>query len=109
MATLTYTLSEKTTVERLSPIRTSIATDGTMRYIDTGSDTWSRVACVVEGLTDTERDALMSFLDTNQTTEIDVVINSVTYRGRIIPISAPKWSRSGGLNTVSWALSAKAI
>lgn len=109
MPALTNTLSEKTSVSRLSPIRTSIAVDGTQRYIDMGATAWNRIACVVEALTDDERDTLMSFLETNETNEIDVVINSVTYRGRIIPNAAPKWSRNGSLNTVSWSLHARAI
>ncbi|MEM1142722.1 MAG: hypothetical protein AAGI88_09070 [Pseudomonadota bacterium] len=109
MAVLPYQLSEATTLEDLSPIRGSEAVDGTMRYIDMGASTWSRINCVVEALTDTERDGLMTFLRVNRTAEFDVVINSVTYRGRQVPASNPRWSRSRALNTVTFALQAQPI
>lgn len=109
MATLAYTLSEKTTLEVISQVRQSTAVDGTLRFLDLGATPWSRIMCVVEVLSDSERDLLMSFLDTNKTREIDVDINGTTYRGRIIPGESPRWTRASGLNTVTFGLQARAV
>lgn len=109
MAALPYTLSEGTTLERMPSVRSGQAVDGTLRYVDLGATPWYRINCMVEALDDTDRDGLMAFLLTNKTAEIDVTINSVVYRGRLLPEANVRWQKSQGRSTVSFTLQARAV
>lgn len=109
MSALPYDLSEQSSLEVVTAIRQSQAVDGTLRYVDMGSINWSRITCVVEALSDDDRDTLMAFLSTNETSDIDVLINSVTYRGKLMPSMPPRWSRSSGRNTVTFGMQARAV
>lgn len=109
MATLPYNLSAKTTLARQSAIRADRAVDGTMRYIDMGATTYSRLSCYVEALDADDRDTLVLFLDTNETSEIDVAINGVTYRGRLMPSVPVSWRKVSGRYEVAFDLWARPL
>jgi hypothetical protein len=109
VAALPFDLSEKTVIEPVSAVRSSTATDGTLRYQDFSSIAWRRIGCAVEALSDNDRDTLLAFLETNKTSEIDVSINGLTFRGRIIPAEPVKATKSSGRSTVTFGLKAKSV
>ena len=109
MPVLAYTLSDQTTLELVSTVRSSQAVDGTLRYVDLGASTWYRMNCSVDALNDTDRDALIAFLVANKTDDIDVVISGTTYRGRLVPESPPRWKKSQGRSSVAFVLQARAV
>ena len=111
MATFPNTLSSATTFARVSQVESSMAVDGTMRYIDMGTDTFYQINCVVEALSATERDTLIDWLDTNETSDIDVVLRTggPTYRGQLIYSEPVQWSSQSNLFKVEFALWAKKI
>ncbi|MEM1189947.1 MAG: hypothetical protein AAGI72_15550 [Pseudomonadota bacterium] len=85
MPALPFELGSKTIVERSSQVRFDEAVDGTLRTIDRGATTYRQISCVVEALDDTDAESLEVFLDTNETMDIDVTVNGVSYRGRLLP------------------------
>lgn len=109
MASLPFDLSGSTSVTRQSGVIASMAVDGTQRYLDLGTVTWYRINCGVDALSATQRDTLIAFLDTNETSEIDVGINGTTYRGRLIPDAGVSWSFNRGLYNVTFAIQARPV
>ena len=109
MAAFPNELSNGTTLERVSLVRPSRAVDGTMRYIDMGAATKYQIDAVVEGLTAVERDTLVDWLDTNETSDIDVTINSTTYRGQLVYDTPVKWTAEDVYFTVEFSLWAEKL
>ena len=107
MTVLPAQLSNQTSLQRVSQIRSSMAVDGTMRYIDMGATSYYRIDCVVEVLTHAERDTLIDWLEDNETLDIDVVLRTggPTYRGQLFYDEDIAWeAQDGGLYTVTFAL-----
>lgn len=110
MAAFPNTLSSESNLVRKSAVRFSRAVDGTPRYIDLGAATYYQLNGVVEGLSESARDTLITWFDTNETSEIDFTINGTTYRGRLMPDEDIQWEAEDPVVfTVTFAAWVKAI
>jgi hypothetical protein len=109
MTALAYSLSSKTSIELENNAVESIAVDGTPRYVDFGGEDWYTLKCEVEGLSPVERDDIVSFINSNRTSDIDVTINGTIYRGKIIPTTKVRIQQRDYLSTINFSMRARTI
>ena len=96
-----YEPTQSTRFARERSIVTDFAEDGSVRFVDFNTTNFANFRLVFEGLSVAERETLITFLDTNATNDVDIDINSVTYRGKLI--DSPAWTPTNGLYAVSIA------
>jgi len=80
-----YDFSTATRIKRegsMSPGRTE---GGKYRFVRQLTTLYHSIDAVVPGLNVTRRETLMDWLETNEPTEIDLVISGETYRGYLDP------------------------
>ena len=103
-----YTPSPKTSFNRSSKMRSSESEAGTLRFVDLGAQVYWEISVVFELLTETEKDTLIDWLETNETTEIALTVSAKTYNGYInpqqrisgSPVSPIHWEVSFGFKGV---------
>lgn len=103
MATFPHDITVESGAARQSFVRGSRAVDGTLRYIDLGATAWFELQAETVPLTAAQRDSLMAWIATNETSEIDFNVGGgTTYRGRLVPGEPVEWSvEDAGLYVVS--------
>lgn len=101
-----YELSSRTTVARKSTIRSSLSESGKRRFFNVGAQTMYTVGVVIEVMTEAEKEALVDWMVTNETAEIDLTVYGETYRGYInpeVPIDTRSSPQSPNLWTATFA------
>lgn len=105
-----YDISEAgSRIQRVSGARSDEAVDGTIRFLDLGEKAFYHVTAVVAGMTESEMDTLLDWLEDNETEEIDVPIGTRTYRGKLKPGSAPQANRIGGVWRLAFSFKGERI
>lgn len=83
----TYPLSDKTRVSDDQVVSRESMDDGFPRIRVLGSNTFRVISCVFENFTEAQASAFEDYLNTNRSTEFDIVLDSqsptTTYRGYI--------------------------
>jgi len=82
-----YNASPKTSLSRRTKILSSESVSGVLRFVDLGAQNYWDIKPVYEALTETEKDTLTDWLETNESTEIALTIGTKTYNGYINPRS----------------------
>lgn len=99
-----YTLTDSTSVRRVSQVRGDTADDGTLRLLDFGDAALYDISCSVEALTGTERDVLCDLLDSNDTEDILIDVGTRQYTGKLMPSTPVAWNNNGGRFSVTWRM-----
>ena len=80
--------SSRSTLSRVSNVRSDMSEAGTLRFLDMGAQSWWKVGAVFEQLDETTRDALLDLIETNETADYDIPMGTANYVSYIDPAAS---------------------
>jgi hypothetical protein len=102
-----YNLERSSVFTRDNNVRVDFMDDGSQRVRVLGPDQWTTIECQFAYLTQSEKDTLVTFANTNRAEQITWTIDGTDYIGRII--SPVQENMTGNRYSVSFTFRAKEV
>lgn len=93
-----YTLSNNTSVRRMSNVVSRMSDSGVLRFANLGAQSYYMIGATITQLTEAQKETLVDWLVTNEITEIALPVVGETYNGYIDPQAGVSAFISSGSN-----------